>query len=154
MKNTLKNSIIAIAIISAPLATFAAKDTASQKAFDLPTYTVEDIASLPEPIKNPIPSVKSQFVGMSVQVKFTVTAEGRPESVRLEKPLSSYSDVHQMTFASQLENAVKDWKFAPGMDKNGSAIPVKVIMPVQVVEKSGNPAALASLTLDTSKDPS
>lgn len=95
MKNTLKNTIIAI--ISAPLATFAVSQDASNKAaFNLPTYTIEDIASLPQPTKNPIPSVNAKFVGLNVQVKFTVTAEGRPVSVRLAKPLSSYSDIEKI----------------------------------------------------------
>jgi TonB family protein len=146
MKNTLKNSLIAIALIASPLATFAASD----KAYDLPTYTIEDIAALPQPSINPIPSVKSQLVGLNVQVKFTVNADGKPESVRLAKPLSSYSDIDKMTFASRLENAVKNWRFEPAIDNNGNAITVNVIMPVQVVKKNEKVSALASLKLDTS----
>ncbi|MCZ6673150.1 MAG: hypothetical protein O7C75_09440 [Verrucomicrobia bacterium] len=152
MKHTLKNTIIAIAIISAPLASFAAnEDTSKSARFDLPTYTIEDIASLPEPTHNPIPSVKSQFVGLTLKVKFTVNTKGQPESVRLAKPLSSYSDVEKMTFASQLQEQVKNWKFEPAIDTNGNAIAVKVIMPVQVIKKGKAISALASLVLDTGK---
>jgi hypothetical protein len=86
MKHTLKNSLVALVIFSAPLASFAAKDDASVKNnYNLPTYKVEDIASLPTPTHNPIPSVKSQLIGMDLRVKFTVTADGKPQSVRLEK---------------------------------------------------------------------
>ena len=149
MKNTLTKTLITIALIAAPLATFAA---AKKTEYQLPTYTVEEIETLPEPTHYPIPSVKSQFVGLNLKVKFTVNTKGRPESVRLEKPLSSYSDVEKMTFASRLENAVKAWKFEPAMDKAGNAVAVKVILPVQVIEKGGATTAMASLVLDTSKD--
>lgn len=147
MKNTLKNTIIAIALISAPLATFAA----SEKAYDLPVYKIEDIASLPEPTKSSIPSVKAQFIGMNLKVKFTVTADGKPQNVRLEKPLSSYSDVERMSFANRLQEYVKTWKFEPAIDMAGNAIAVKVIMPVQVIKKGAGTTAVASLVLDTSE---
>jgi outer membrane biosynthesis protein TonB len=150
MKNTLKITSIAIAIISASLATFSAQEGASRPAFDLPTYTIEDISSLPEPIKNRIPSIKADYVGLSLKVKFTVTDEGRAESVRLERPLSSYSDVERMTFANRMKEAVENWKFEPAYDNDGNPITVKVVMPIKVVKKAGKTTALASLTLDTS----
>ena len=146
MKNTLKITSIVIAILSAPLAAFAAQE----KAYNLPTYTIEDISSLPEPIKNRIPSVKADYVGLSLKVKFTVTAEGRAESVRLDRPLHSYSDVERMTFANRMKDAVEKWTFEPAYDNSGNPITVKVVMPVKVVKKSGKTTALASLTLDTS----
>ncbi len=149
MKNTLKNTIIAIAIIASPLATFAAQEGASKKAYNLPTYTIEDIAALPKPSHNPIPSVKSQYVGMNLKVRLTVNAEGKAENVKLDKPLISYSDVEKMTFANRLQEKVKTWRFEPAMDNAGNAISVKVILPVQVVEKGNKVTALASLLLDT-----
>ena len=149
MKNTLKNTLLSIVIIAAPLASFAAEEESSKKAYNLPTYTIEDIASLPEPTKNPIPTVKAKYVGLNLKVKFTVSASGRPENVRLEKPLISYSDVDKMTFASQMQNRVKKWKFEPAIDKAGNPIAVKVIMPVQVIKKGANYSAVASLVLDT-----
>lgn len=153
MKNTLKITSIAIAIISAPLATFAASEDASNKAaYNLPTYTIEDISALPEPIKNRIPSVKADYVGLSLKVKFTVTDEGRAESVRLSRPLSSYSDVDRMTFANRMKEAVENWNFEPARDNDGNPITVKVVMPVKVVKKAGKTTALASLTLDTSRN--
>ena len=153
MKHTLKITTIALVIISAPLDTFAANDNASNKpAYSLPTDTVEDIASLPEPIKNAIPSVKADYVGLSLKIKFTVTENGRTESVRLSKPLSSYSDVERMTFANQMKDAVEDWNFEPARDNDGNAITVNVVMPIKVVEKAGKTTALASLTLDTSNN--
>ena len=93
MKNTLKLTSLAIALISAPLASFAAQEKASKPAYDLPTYTIEDISSLPQPTKNPIPSVKTDYIGLSLKVKFTVNENGQPESVRLDRPLTSSSDV-------------------------------------------------------------
>ena len=149
MINTLKDAILTIAIISAPFAIFAVQKDASKKAYNLPTYTIEDIAALPQPTYNPIPSIKSQFVGLNLKVKFTVNADGTPESVRLAKPLSSYSDVERLTFASRIQEQVKNWQFEPAIDTNGNAIEVKVIMPVQVVKKGANYTALASLILDT-----
>ena len=152
MKNTLKITSLAIAILSAPLATFAATKDTSKAAYDLPTYTIEDIASLPEPTKHSIPSVKSDYIGLSLKVKFTVTAEGRAESVRLDRPLTSYSDVEKMTFANRMKDAVETWKFEPAYDNAGNAITVKVVMPVKVVKKAGKATALAALTLDTSNN--
>ena len=151
MKNTLKIISLATVIISAPFASFA-KEDASKPAYILPTYTIEDIASLPEPLKNDIPSVKSDYIGMSLKVKFTVNAEGRTESVRLSKPLHSYSDVEKMTFANRMKEAVETWSFEPAYDNDGNAITVKVVMPIKVVKKAGKTTALASLTLDTSNN--
>ena len=152
MKNTLKITSLAIAILSAPLVTFAAQAEASKPAYDLPTYTIEDISALPEPTKHRIPSVKADYVGLSLKVKFTVTSEGRAESVRLDKPLHSYSDVEKMTFANRMKEAVETWNFDPARDNNGNPITVKVVMPVKVVKKAGKTTALASLTLDTSSN--
>lgn len=146
MKNRLKNSLFVTAILAASVAAFAAKE--KKPSYDLPTYTVEDIATLPEPTYNPIPTISSRYVGLDLQVKFTVNAQGRAESVRLVKPLASYSDVHKMTFANQIQEQVKYWKFEPALDTQGNPIEVNVIMPVQVVEKRGSVKALASLKLD------
>ena len=148
MKNTFETILIALLIVSVPVAAFAAKEEASKPAYNLPTYTIEDIASLPQPTKNPIPSVKTDYIGLSLKVKFTVNENGRPESVRLDRPLTSYSDVDKMTFANRMKEAVETWQFDPAYDHAGNAIAVKVIMPVQVVKKGKNPVAVASLTLD------
>ena len=148
MKNTFETILIALLIVSVPVAAFAAKEEASKPAYNLPTYTIEDIASLPQPTKNPIPSVKTDYIGLSLKVKFTVNEKGRPESVRLDRPLTSYSDVDKMTFANRMKEAVETWQFDPAYDHAGNAIAVKVIMPVQVVKKGKNPVAVASLTLD------
>lgn len=149
MKNTIKHSLLAIALLSASCAVFADKGNPAKKAYDLPTYTIEDIASLPAPKAHAIPSVSAEFIGMDLRVKFTVTTEGKAESVRLEKPLSSYSDVERMSFANRIQLAVADWEFEPALDNDGNAIAVKVVMPVKVVEKRGKTTALASLVLDS-----
>lgn len=151
MTNTLKITLLSIAIISAPLASFVAnEDMSKSNRIDLPEYTVEEIISLPQPVHYPVPSVSKRLVGTTVKLRFTVNEKGRPEGVRLEKYLSNYRYESVINFASQLKANVSNWKFEPAQDKNGNAIVVKVIMPVHVVKKGGKTSALASLMLDDS----
>ena len=109
------------------------------------------IAALPEPIHFQVPTVSKALVGTTIKLRFTINEEGRPERVRLAKPLFNYRIGPQMDFASQLKVSVRKWKFEPARDQNGNAIPVKVIMPVQVIKKGTTPTAVASLVLNVSE---
>lgn len=150
MKNSLTKLLVSIVIFNAPLASNAGEKEESLKAtVDLPTYTIGDIAALPEPTKHSLPQVSKRIVGMKVNVKFTVDVNGRPQYVRLEKALSSYSDLDKMTFASQMENAVKNWKFEPAIDTQGNPIAVAVVLPVEVIKKGARLSTIAALVLDT-----
>lgn len=96
-----------------------------------------------------MPRVNSHYVGMNVNVKFTVNVVGKPEKVRLEKPLNSYSDLDKMSFVGRLKNAVKSWKFEPALDTAGNPIAVKVILPIEVVKKPSKLSTIAALIQET-----
>jgi hypothetical protein len=149
MKNAFQYTLTALAIIWAPLAAFAVEDGKEKEPeYDLPTYEFVDVISLPKPTSSPMPRVKSRLVGTRLKIKFTVTAKGKAENVRLEKPLSSYSNLEKMTFANQTLELVAKWRFKPALDSNDNPVTVNVIMPVRVVKYGVNYKALASLDLD------
>jgi len=150
MKTLTKTFLCVIGLSLVPLALSAANEQASTPEVELPEYKIE--ASLPQPTHQPIPQIKSGYVGLDLKLKFTVNEKGRPESVRLEKSLSSYSDIHKMSFASQMRDLVTRWKFEPARDANGQAVAVKVIMPVQVIKKGTTPTAIATLILDKASE--
>ena len=154
MKNTLKYTLVSISIFSAPLAAFTTEDSQGEEPeYDLPTYEFVDVISMPKPIRSPIPKVNQRLVGTVVMLKFTVKENGRPENVRLEKPLSSYSDVEKMTFANQTLEMVAKWRFKPALDMEDNPVAVNVIMPIRVVKYGKIYKATASLDLDESGKP-
>ena len=148
MKNTFEIILLSIVLFGASFVLVSAKEADLKGPYDLPPYTVEEVAVLPEPISHPLPTVSNRVVGLDVRVKLTVNENGKPENVRLEKPLISYSDLDKMSFAGRLENAVQSWKFEPALDSLGNPMAVDVILPVKVVRKGSKLATVAALILD------
>ena len=149
MKFPFKYSLLIIASLSAPWLAFANEESpADEPQYDLPTYEFVDVISLPKPTSSPMPKAKSHLVGTKLKLKFTVNEKGRAENVRLEKPLSSYSNVERMTFANQALEMVAKWRFKPALDANDNPVAVKVVMPVRVVKYGKVYRALASLDFD------
>ena len=144
MKNTLKIIILAIALISAPFATFAANNATVKPEHQLPEYKVEDL-SLPIPVKVVAPRVSGRLFGHEVRMLFNVSADGRPTNIR-QQGISPDQMTNDLVAAMTM--VLYRWEFEPALDNNGNAIAVNVIMPVQVVKKGANYTALASLTLD------
>ena len=114
---------------------------------NLPTYTVEEIAKLPQATHNPMPGIKGSLVGLKLKVNFTVNEQGRVMNVRVITPPATQSDVHIQSFASQLENKMRYWKFDPAFDTQDNPVAVKLQMPLHVVKEGRKPSLVASLTL-------
>lgn len=121
---------------------------ATAEEYELSEYVIYDIQVLPEPETHPIPAVKGRYVGTELEIKLHINKEGIPSQVRLTRPLASYSDIHLMTFAAQMQQMVSQWKFSPAEDAQGNPEEVNVILPIRVVEKGETPVLMASLRLD------
>ena len=139
--------LLLILTFLAPLGASFAEDDA-EPLHELPTYEFVEYVTLPKPTRSPMPKVKSRLVGTKLKLTFVVNEKGDVENIRLEKPLTSYSDVERMTFANQTLEAVKKWRFQPGRDANDQPVAVKVIMPIKVVKYGKLYRALASLDFD------
>lgn len=149
MKNYLKLIFLTLAVVGSQQATYGeAEEKEDDTILDLPTYEFVEVISLPKPRRSPIPKVKRELVGTSINLRFVVNEKGDPENIRLEKPLTSYTDVERMTFASQTLDAVSKWRFEPALDSNDNPVAVKVLMPVKVVKFGVTYKATATVAFD------
>lgn len=154
MKNTLQNLFVLFSVVGASLVSIGSEDgKRDAPEYELPTYEFVDVVILPKPRSSPMPKVKRRLVGTALKLKFTVNEQGRSENVRLEKPLSSFSDVEKMTFAAQVVKLVAIWRFHPARDGDNKPVAVNVIMPVRVVKYGKVYKALASVSLDEGGQP-
>jgi hypothetical protein len=148
MKNTVKNTLITIAIIIAPLAAFAAKESTPKSEYQLPEYKVEDL-TLPVPVKVVVPRIGGRLLGHEVRMKFEISAEGRAYNIG-QQGISPDQRTNDLVAAMKM--VLLSWEFEPALNNSGNAVAVKVIMPVQVVKKGNKTTALASLILDDSSN--
>lgn len=151
MKNLIKHSIIGILISGLPLAlTASVGNEASDANYDLPTYNVAGIDTLPVPIERTIPFVQSGLVGITIVMKVTVDEFGIPTRVESVRPLFSLGTVNdqERDFAVQLTNYIRNWDFEPATDFNGNPIEVTVRMPVTVIERDGVQTTRVSIILE------
>ena len=81
---------------------------------------------IPVPIAVVTPTVGPEFVGTKVEVQFTVDATGTPVGLHVEPAADP-------TLAASLTEAIRQWKFKPA-ERNGVAVPTKVVLPVKVVD--------------------
>ena len=148
MKKTIKNTLIIITILSAPLATFAAKKDRSKPEYQLEEYKLEDL-TLPVPTKVVVPRVSGRLLGHEVRMSFEIGTDGRAYNIR-QQGISP--DQRTNDLVATMKIALRYWKFEAALDNHGNAIAVKVIMPVKVVKKGNQTAALASIILDDSSN--
>ncbi len=74
------------------------------------------------------PRIGPQYVGQSVELKFTVSKGGRAYNVEAANPLADRNLVEQ------LRSAIDGWQFDPARDTSGAAVERTVILPVVIVE--------------------
>lgn len=139
-------------VFALPFTLSATAEEISSSDYQLDEFVTYDIAVLPEPVTHPVPPVKSRFIGTELDIKLIITKEGEPIAVRLARPLASYSDVHLMSFAAQMEDFISGWKFTPAEDAQGNPVQVAAILPIRVVEKSKAPAIVAGIKLTNGQD--
>jgi hypothetical protein len=132
----MKTKIIALITVIAASFSFAqANDEATKNsAVELPAITVEGIASMPTLTKRSIPKISSKLVGSEITLRFTISA----------KPLHGIQYPRDRDFAVEMINAVKHWKFEPARGSDGQSKAVKVLMPIEVVEREDKAVVLAS----------
>jgi len=151
MKNLIKNIIVGILISGLPLAlTASVGNEVSDTNYELPTYNVAGIDTLPVPIKRTIPFVQRGLVGTTIVMKITVDEFGIPTHVESARPLFSLGTVNEKErdFAVLLSNHIRNWDFEPATDFNGNPIKVTVRMPVTVIENNGEQVARVGISLD------
>jgi len=137
--------ITLISVIAASFSFAYADDEATQgSAVELPAITVEGIASMPTLTKRSLPKVSSDLVGSQVTLRFTISAKGKPTGVDTHKPLHSIQYPRDRDFAVEMINAVKHWKFEPARGADGQSKAVKVLMPIEVVDRDNTTVVLAS----------
>jgi TonB family protein len=91
-------------------------------------------AGVPVPVAVVTPSnVDSGYIGTQVQLKFTVDSKGMPTE------MSVVSSPDAM-IARVIMDAVSKWRFTPAQ-KNGLAVPTKVVLPVKITDGSDRFAA-------------
>ena len=142
-------NILIVSVLSILGVTFASAAKDSSTVYQLPDIQIEGVATLPVVVKNAVPKVPSNCVGASLKIEFTVDKRGNTSGVDTHKPLHSIYYPKDRDFAVQMINAVKHWKFEPGLDSDGNPVAIKLLMPVTVVEKDGTTKILASF--DSSK---
>ena len=142
----MKTKIIALITVIAASFSFAqANDEATKNsAVELPAITVEGIASMPTLTKRSIPKISSKLVGSEITLRFTISTKGKPTGVDSAKPLHGIQYPRDRDFAVEMINAVKHWKFEPARGSEGQSKAVKVLMPIEVVEREDKAVVLAS----------
>ena len=151
MKNQIKNIIVGILISGLPVAlTAGVEKQYSDAKYDLPSYNVAGIDTLPVPIERTIPFVQDGLIGTTIIMKVTVDEFGIPIRVDSARPLFSLGLVNEKErdFAVQMSNAISYWDFEPATDLNGNPIKVTVRMPVTVVESDGVQVAHVVIILE------
>ena len=130
--------------------TAAVEKQTSAANYDLPTYNVSEIETLPFPVERTIPYVQEGLVGTTIVMKVTVDEFGLPVHVESARPLFSLGTVNEKErdFAVQLKNAISYWDFEPATNINGDAIEVTVRMPVTVIESDGEQKARVVIILE------
>lgn len=109
----------------------------------LPEYTVQDL-TLPIPDKVVAPRVNGQFAGQKVRMQLTVGTDGRATKIS-QKGISPDQQTNDL--AATMQMVLRQWQFKPAMDKQGNAVAVKVILPVEVVKAKGNAKEYATIAL-------
>ena len=122
----MKASKLAILLSLGTFVSFASAKSLEQSYLD----TCRKDSSIPVPISVVTPQIHgSSMIGETLEVAFTVNTAGKPSDVSV---LSSRdADLSQEVVA-----AVKQWQFKPAQ-KDGIAVPMKVILPVRIVGSDG-----------------
>ena len=83
-------------------------------------------AGVPVPVVVVSPSVPSDYIGVTVEVEFTVDAQGKTSGFKVK----SAPDI--MLVGAVLD-AVKQWEFKPAVS-GGVPVSTKVVLPLLIVE--------------------
>ena len=123
---TNKNTLALLLSLGALLPFAASAKTLEQSYID----SCRKGADVPVPVAVVAPAVHGFDIGQAVEVRFVVDTAGLPSGIDIKSP----SD---RAFAQVVMDAVRQWRFTPAQ-RNGTPVPVKVILPVRVV-RSVNP---------------
>ena len=145
MKTQVTKILIALVVISSAVAGFAATPGLTEKAYQLPKYTVEDL-TLPVPSKIVSPRLGGNLVGRKVRMSLNISADGRATGI---SQIGISPDQATNDLAATMKVVLRHWKFDPALNNFGRPVAVKVILPVEVVKKNKKPTLVASLILDT-----
>jgi len=115
---------LAVLLSLAAFAPFASAKSPEQAYLE----TCRKDPGVPVPVAVVSPSVGAGYVGLAVEIEFTVDTKGIPTELKV----TSAADA---TLAGAIVDAVKQWRFTPAQ-VNGSAIATKVVLPIKIVDDS------------------
>jgi TonB family protein len=120
MKNVNKLAVVfSLAALLAP----ALKAKSPEETY---LQTCRKDAGLPVPVAVVSPSVPADYIGLTVEVEFTVDAKGKTSGFKVK----STSD---LTLVGAVLDAVKKWEFKPAVS-GGVPVTTKVVLPLHIVE--------------------
>jgi TonB family protein len=112
---------LAILLSLGTFVSFASAKSLEQSYLD----SCRNDSSIPVPISVVSPQIRNVAAGQTLEVEFTVSAAGKPSGINV---LSSKDS----QLSEAVVSAVTQWQFKPAQ-KDGIAVPMKVILPVHVV---------------------
>ena len=115
---------LAVLIGFGALLTVAASAKTTEQAY-LDSFHKGPNTPVPVSVVSPT-RVSSDYAGSKVEVAFTVDAKGTPTGM-------SVVSAPDALIASVIMDAVKQWRFTP-VQRNGTAVATKVVLPVQIVD--------------------
>ncbi len=128
--NTKSKIALSLGLLVAPLALLA---KSPEKAY---VESYRGRTDIPAPISVITPVVEPKFAGQQVALEFVVDVTGKPTAIKAAAPGSDAELVSVVT------SAVSQWKFSPAK-VNGIAVPMKVVLPVTIVDSLDNAAVVA-----------
>jgi hypothetical protein len=90
----------------------------------------QQFAKLPEPVTiMSFEALPARYEGATIQVAVTIDAAGNATQVESATRLPAEVQARILPVVAQ-------WKFSPAQDRDGNAVPMRVILPLRLVEKS------------------
>lgn len=153
MKSITKLTLTGIGAFALIMANLSAKEgVQADGSYELPSFNVGEIVTLPAPTQIKEPVVKASMRGASFDMRLTIDENGNASNVDTVRPLFSLglSNEEERDLAVQMIQLLSTWKFTPALDANGEAVAIKAIMPVKVIERDSEPLVTVSVKQDKS----
>ena len=153
MKSIKKLTLTGIGAFALIMANLSAKEgVKADGSYELPSFNVGEIVTLPAPMQIKEPVVKASMRGASFDMRLTIDENGNASNVDTVRPLFSLglSNEEERDLAVQMIQLLSTWKFTPALDANGEAVAIKAIMPVKVIERDSEPLVTVSVKQDKS----
>jgi protein TonB len=123
---------LAVLLSLGVLVPFAASAKTPEQAY---LETCRQDPGVPVPLTVVTPSVSAKYIGATVQIEFVVDTTGKPTDLSVNPSVDS-------ALASQVVDAVKQWRFKPAL-VDGAPVAAKVVLPVKIIDESLSVAGYA-----------